>query len=324
MNLLFRYSNWVFDHFEEWWEGPEARRWVAYVLISGFLVSLVLIEASRLGVLPPFLASAVSTNHFVAIDVAFTLFLVVELIGLITGLVTSVADTAGKQFEVFSLILLRRSFKELVEFDQEPIEWSFEVGREAVQFIVVDAGGALLIFSTLGVFYTLQRHQAITHTAAEQRHFVTQKKVVANILLLVLAGLGVYSVVSPLVAGEAVPFFNTFYTVLIFSDVFIVLISLRYSATYHVVFRNSGFAAATVMIRLALAGPRYLGTALGVAAALFNLGVAAAYNYVAPAVQASWVRKRERAEAARAERQEDDEEESDDSDAASNAQRGPL
>jgi hypothetical protein len=324
MNLLFRYSNWVFDHFEEWWEGPEARRWVAYVLISGFLVSLVLIEASRLGVLPPFLASAVSTNHFVAIDVAFTLFLVVELIGLITGLVTSVADTAGKQFEVFSLILLRRSFKELVEFDQEPIEWSFEVGREAVQFIVVDAGGALLIFSTLGVFYTLQRHQAITHTAAEQRHFVTQKKVVANILLLVLAGLGVYSVVSPLVAGEAVPFFNTFYTVLIFSDVFIVLISLRYSATYHVVFRNSGFAAATVMIRLALAGPRYLGTALGVAAALFNLGVAAAYNYVAPAVQASWVRKRERAEAARAERQEDDEEESDDPDAASNAQRGPL
>jgi hypothetical protein len=326
MNLLFRYSNWVFDHFEEWWEGPEARRWVAYVLISGFLISLVLIEASRLGWLPPFLASSVSTNHFVAIDVAFTLFLVVELIGLITGLVTSVADTAAKQFEVFSLILLRRSFKELVEFDQEPIEWSFEVGREAVQFIVVDAGGALLIFSTLGIFYTLQRHQAITHTAAEQRHFVTQKKVVANILLLVLAGLGVYSVVSPLVFGETVPFFNTFYTVLIFSDVFIVLISLRYSATYHVVFRNSGFAAATVMIRLALAGPRYLGTALGVVAAVFNLGVAAAYNYVAPAVQASWVRKRERAEAARAQSQADAEAEveSDDSEEASNAQRGPL
>jgi hypothetical protein len=324
MNLLFRYSNWVFDHFEEWWEGPEARRWVAYVLISGFLVSLVLIEASRLGWLPPFLASAVSTNHFVAIDVAFTLFLVVELIGLITGLVTSVADTAGKQFEVFSLILLRRSFKELVEFEEEPIQWTFEAGREAVQFVVVDAAGALFIFATLGVFYTLQRHQAITHTAAEQRHFVTQKKVVANILLFVLAGLGVYSVVSPLVVGEAVPFFNTFYTVLIFSDVFIVLISLRYSATYHVVFRNSGFAAATVMIRLALAGPRYLGTALGVAAALFNLGVAAAYNYVAPAVQASWARKRERAEAVRAERQEDEEKESNDPDAASNAQRGPL
>lgn len=299
MDVLFRYSTWAFDAFEEWWEGPQARRWVAYILVGGFLISLVLIEASRLGQLPPSLASKVPTNHFVAIDVAFTLFLVVELIGLVAGLATSVADTAGKQFEVFSLILLRRSFKELVEFEHEPIEWTFDMGREAVQFVVVDATGALLIFLTLGVFYTLQRHQAITHSAAEQRHFVAQKKAVANILLLVLAGLGVYAVVDPLLAGKGVPFFNTFYTVLIFSDVLIVLISLRYSATYHVVFRNSGFAAATVMIRLALAGPRYMGTALGVVAALFNLGVAAAYNYVAPAVHASWERKRERAAAAR-------------------------
>jgi Sec-independent protein secretion pathway component TatC len=48
------------------------------------------------------------------------------------------------------------------------------------------------------------------------------------------------------------------------------------------------------MIRLALAGPRYLGTALGVAAALFNLGVAAAYSYVAPAALASQERKQGR------------------------------
>jgi len=294
MNLFFRYSNWAFDRFEEWWEGPEARSWVAYILISGFVIALLLIEARRMEWLPSFLSTVVPTNHFVAIDVAFTLFLVVELIGLVVGLATSVADTAGKQFEVFSLILLRRSFKELVEFEQEPIEWTFEAGREAVQFVVVDAGGALFIFLTLGVFYTLQRHQAITHSAAEQRHFVAQKKVVANILLLVLAGLGVYAVVDPLLAGKGVPFFNTFYTVLIFSDVLIVLISLRYSATYHVVFRNSGFAAATVMIRLALSGPRYLGAALGVGAALFNLGVAAAYYYVTPAAQASAQRNQER------------------------------
>jgi hypothetical protein len=294
MNVLFRYSNRIFDAFEDWWEGPEARRLVAYLLIGGFLLALFLIEASRLQLLPPPLADVVATNHFVAIDVAFTLFLIAELIGLVVGLATSVADTAGKQFEVFSLILLRRSFKELVEFDQEPIAWTFDVGREAVQYLVVDATGALFIFLTLGLFYTLQRHHAITHSRAEQRYFVSQKKAVANILLVVLAGLGVWAVVSPLATGETVPFFNTFYTVLIFSDVLIVLISLRYSKTYHVVFRNSGFAAATVMIRLALSGPPYLGTALGVAAALFNLGVAAAYNYVAPAVHASWERNRER------------------------------
>lgn len=293
MHPVLQLNNRAFSAVESWWESPAARRSVAYLLIGGFLFSLFVIEVNRQGWFPSSVARTISTNHFAAIDVAFTLFLVVELVGLIVGLATSVADTAGKQFEVFSLILLRRSFKELVKFD-EPLEWSFDAGREAVQLVVVDATAALFIFLTLGLFYTLQKHQPITRTEVEQKHFVAQKKIVANVLLLVLTGLGAYTVIAPVFTTDVVPFFNTFYTVLIFSDVLIVLISLRYSATYHVVFRNSGYAAATVMIRLALAGPRYLGAALGVAAALFNVGVAAAYNYVAPAVQASYQRNVER------------------------------
>ena len=176
--------------------------------------------------------------------------------------------------------------------------------REAVQLIVVDATAALLIFLTLGLFYTLQKHQPITQSDVEQRYFVAQKKLVANLLLLTLAGLGVYAVVSPFMTGGVVPFFDTFYTVLIFSDILIVLISLRYSATYHVVFRNSGYAAATVMIRLSLAGPHYLDAALGVGAALFNLGVAAAYNYVTPAIQESYKRNVEKKKTQEGEQEE--------------------
>jgi hypothetical protein len=296
IHTVLRVSSRVFDAFEHWWEGKQARHVIAIVLVGGFLLSLGMIELSRLGWLPESMAGVVSTNHFRAIDIAFTLFLVVELIGLVVGLATSVADTAAKQFEVFSLILLRRSFKELVEFEEEPIVWGMEVGREAVQFLVVDATAALLVFITVGVFYKLQEHQPITRSEGQQRTFVQQKKLVANVLLLILAGMGIQAVVRPLFGEGTVAFFNTFYTVLIFSDVLIVLISLRYSATYHVVFRNSGFAAATVMIRLSLSGPRYMGAALGVGAALFNLAVAAAYYYVAPAARASTERNRARKE----------------------------
>ena len=288
---VLRVSSDVFDRFEEWWEGPQARRIVAVALVGGFLGSLVGIQLGRMGWVPAPVAESMSTNHFKAIDVAFTLFLFVELIGLVVGLATSVADTAGKQFEVFSLILLRRSFKELVKFEEEPIQWGVEEGLEAVQFLVVDATAALLIFLTLGLFYTLQRHDSITQTQREEYYFVGQKKLISNVLLLVLFGMGGYAVFGGVLGGESIPFFNAFYTILIFSDILIVLISLRYSATYHVVFRNSGFAAATVMIRLALSGPRYLGAALGVGAALFNLGVAAAYRYVAPAAESSRQRR---------------------------------
>ena len=295
MSALFRFSNRLFDAFEAWWEGPQARRWSAYLLVTGFFVSLVVIELNSQGWLPPSMSASLPTNHFYAVDVAFTLFLVVEVIGLVVGLATSVADTAGKQFEVFSLILLRQSFKELIHFE-EPIRWSLDDQQtlDAVLLVVSDATGALVIFAILGGFYTLQRHQPITESEAEQRRFVTQKKLVANVLLVTLAGLGLYQGVAPFVDGMNMPFFDTFYTILIFSDVLIVLLSLRFSSTYYVVFRNSGYAAATVMLRLALAGPRYYDVALGVAAALFNMGVAAAYYYVAPAVIGSKRRNRQK------------------------------
>ncbi len=77
-------------------------------------------------------------------------------------------------------------------------------------------------------------------------------------------------------------FFEPFYTLLIFADILVVLLSLRYSATYQVVFRNSGLAVATVLLRAALSAPPYLNAALGLAAALLALTLAAAYRAFGP------------------------------------------
>lgn len=288
MNILLRYADRLFNRLDEHWEGPGMRRTVGSLLIISFFAALVVIELNRQGVLPSPLAARLPTNHFYAVDVAFSLFLVFEVIGLVFGLATSVADALGKQFEIFSLILLRQSFKELIKFD-EPIQWTLEetAAREAATLVVVDAVGALLIFAIIGYYYNLQRHRRITENAAEQRRFVAAKKLLALVLLGILAGLAVYTGVSFFSNGQQVNFFDTFYTVLIFSDVLLVLISLRYSSTYHVVFRNSAFAAATVMIRLALAGPRYVDALIGVIAALFAVGLSAAYNYLTPVIEAN-------------------------------------
>jgi hypothetical protein len=287
MTTLLHLNGRLFDAMERRRDGPAARKFIATVITSGFFVALLVIELNRLGWLPPSM-SGLPTNHFYAFDVAFTLFLIVEVVELVFGLATSVANTLGKQFEIFSLILLRQSFKELVYFE-EPISWSLEddTARQAVQFIVSDAVGALLVFIIIGVYYKLQRHQPITETEAEQRRFVLTKKLLANGLLLIFVGLGVYTGLMFFLEGMTIPVFNVFYTVLIFSDVLIVLISIRYGFDYHVVFRNFGFAAATVMIRLALAAPHYVDAALGIGAALFAVGLTLAYNYVTPAVEQS-------------------------------------
>ena len=274
--------NRLFDALHARWEGTATRRVLAALLAGSFLAALVLIEVQRQGWLPSPLASGVPANHFYAIDVAFTLFLAAEVVGLTFGLATSVANAAGKQVEIFSLILLRRSFKALAEFP-EPLTWD-RLSRPVLE-VAGDATGALIIFALVGFYYSRQYHRRITADAAEQYRFVTAKKAVSLLLMAIFVGVGGYTVGHLLLEAERFPFFDTFYTVLIFSDVLVVLISLGYSTTYHVVFRNSGFAVATVMIRLALAGPPLLGAALGVVAALFMVALTLVYNRFAPVLE---------------------------------------
>jgi len=275
MQSFLQLTDRVFDGLEARWESASGRRNAANLLIFVFLATLVVVELKRQGLLPPFLAGPVPTSHFAAVSLAFTFFLIIEVIGLVFALAQSVAGAAGKQFEIFSLILLREAFKEFAYFG-EPIVW--EEIREPVLHMLADAGGALVIFVLIGFYYRAQLHRPITSDAEEQTRFVTAKKAIALLLLAVFVFIGLNDLWRYATGQPVYPFFKTFYTVLIFSDVLIVLISLRYTATYHVVFRNSGFALATVTLRIALAAPVYINVLLGIAASAFILGLTYAYN----------------------------------------------
>ncbi len=271
-----------FDRVERRWEGPQLRRLLGSSLAVIFVLAIAVIEVNRLGLLPASLGNRLPTNHLNAIELAFTLLLVIEIISLIFALAYSVATSVGKQFEVFSLILLRETFEKFSHFS-EPLSWD-EI-QPVVLPIIVTAVGALLIFFVLGFFYRAQKHQPITHDAHEQETFIATKKLIGLILLvgfglIVLQNLRVYLQQPEHPQTSA---FETFYTLLIFSDILLVLIALRYSSTYHVAFRNSGFAVATVLIRIALIAPPLIRAPLGIGTVLFAWGVTSAYNRFTPA-----------------------------------------
>lgn len=265
----------LFDLVEGRWDAPATQRRVGGVLVATFLLSLLVIEVNRHDVLPAWLGNQLPTNHFFAVDIAFTLLLLFETVALVFSLARSVANSVGKQFEIFSLILLRQAFKGFTVV-REPVDWA-QVGR-AVPHMLADAAGALAVFVALAAFYRMQHHAPITPDSRERTSFVAAKKAVAVLLLAGFVAVGAYDFRELLAGREAVPFFEAVYTVLILADILLVLISLRYSSTYHVVFRNSGFAAATVFMRLALTAPPYVNAGLGLAACLLALGVTAAYN----------------------------------------------
>jgi hypothetical protein len=264
----------AFDRIEAFWEGPRMRKAVAAVLVVSFLGALGAAEAVHRGFFAGALRLRVPHGHFFAVELALYMLLAWEVVGLVLKIAQSISSSAGKQFEIFSLILLRHSFEEFAHFG-EPLAWA-EV-REPVLRMLANGFGALAIFVVLGFFYSAQRHAPITGGARDRESFIAVKKVISLVLLVFFGAIAVRSALH-----EQVKFFESFYSVLIFADVLLVLLSLRYSSSYQVVFRNSGLAVATVLLRLALAAPAYYNAALGLAAALFALGLTLAFNRFGP------------------------------------------
>ncbi len=265
----------VFDWLERRWESPDIRRVTATALVAVFVLSLVVIEARREGWLPPAIAAAIPSGHFAAVTVVFTFLLIIEVAGLVFALARSVADSLGKQFELLALILIREAFVELGQAG-EPLEWAGVAS--AVPHIAGDMLGALVVFGMLVPYYRIQRHRAITSHGQDQANFVCAKKAVSVILLGAFVALGGVTFANRISGGTPAPFFATFYTILVLSDVLLVLVSLRYSTTFHVVFRNAAFAAVTVLIRLALSAPPYVNVLLAAGASVFALATSLAYN----------------------------------------------
>ncbi len=283
MRLVARLTS-LFDRLEAAFESPRHRRVLSLGLVGSFGLALLLIELARNGLLGEALAAALPRSHFHAVELAFYLLLAYEVAGLVFGIARSVANAAGKQLEIFSLILLRRSFEAFGGLD-EPIRWA--QARDAVLQMLGYAAGALVLFVGLGYYYAKQKHRPLSDVQADRESFIAAKKIIALLLLAVLGGLAVRAVWGVAVDRHPASFFEPFYTVLIFADVLVVLISIRYSASYHVVFRNSGLAVATVVLRVALSAPPPYTSLLGVAAMAFLIALSLAYDRFSPVLRAS-------------------------------------
>lgn len=271
---MLRAASALFDRIDAAWESTRMRRAVAAALTVAYLGAILAVEVAQRGWLPGALRIRTTHGHFVAVELALYLLLTYEVIGLVLGIAQSVSNAAGKQFEIFSLILLRHSFEEFGHLG-EPIVWA--QAREPVLRMLSNGFGALVIFVVLGFYYAAQRHRPLTDDARDRQSFVAAKKLVALALLAIFGWLAVHAALS-----ERASFFESFYTVLVLADVLLVFLSLRHSASYQVVFRNTGLAVATVILRVALSAPAFYNAALGVAAAVFTLALTFAVNRLGP------------------------------------------
>jgi hypothetical protein len=270
MDFFYQQVTYIFDTLHRFWEHEQVHKKISVLLVFLFLFNLLLIELNRQQILPPSLATIIPTNHFHAIATPFTIILILEILSLIFVLPCSFSLAVGKQFELLALILLRDAFKEL-SYLPEPI--SFLGNEEAIMKIMSDGFGSLIVFGLLGVYYMVQKHSAETGERAEDLYrFVASKKSVSLFLLGCFIAMGADNIYHSLPGQEhTYRFFQNFYTLLIVTDILIVLISQCFLPSFFSIFRNSGYALSTMFIRLALVAPAYYNVLMGIAAISFAI-----------------------------------------------------
>jgi hypothetical protein len=272
MNRLISAHLHAFDWLDHHWESPRSTRWISNLVVVFFILGSVVPLLFFLEIPFPF----PTLSPFFAVEIAFTILLVFEILGLIFLLPKSVADSIGKQFEIISLLLLRDAFKEFGHYMGE-LNWEPELLLELLP-MVVDGFGAVLIFGMTALFYRTQKHQKITQSNEEQAEFISVKKVISLYLALVFFLIVFLDISRAFNTGVVSFSIQSFYTLLIFTDIFILIFSLRYSSKYYNLFRYSSFALATLFLRLTISAPAYYNVLLAVIAGVLVLGVTYIYN----------------------------------------------
>ena len=244
--------------------------WFGRSLALIFILLLIVIQANRFTFLPAFLAPHIPSNLFQAVHIVFTLVLVVEIVEMVFVLPRSFARAVGKQFEIFCLILLRHAFNELVYFSGT-ITLADHIGP--VTRIIANGFGALIIFLLLGVYFKFKRPLQRFHDRSFLMGFVSTKKFLALVLLIIFLGIGIVNMVALIQGNALINFFATSYTALVFADIFIVLIAQQYFFFFPSIFRNIGLAVSTTLMRIGLTAPAYYDVLLGIVAIFFAVGI---------------------------------------------------
>ena len=230
----------------------------------GFLIHLFLIalKTNNIGFLSE-INSSLLNDPITAIYTPFSLILIYEVYLLVFYLPRSFTSCVSKQFEVISLIVIRKIFKDIPQMDLQG-DWYLSQHNLA---LMVDLLGFLLLFLLIYLF-NVGKNRLSKKVVNDPKllNFISSKKVVSLVLLLLLMVTSTYSLINwsmhvftdGFVSNVDGVFFNQFFTLLILTDVIILLISFRYTEEYSKLIRNTGFIISTILIRLSFSADGFL------------------------------------------------------------------
>jgi len=267
----------------------QLEKWFVRLAAGGFVIHLVLIAIARanLGIVSGLL-TGLDRNYLHAVYTPFSFILFYEVLLLLLALPQSHTSSVAKQYEIVSLIIIRRVFKDIGEF-RDPETWVSQL--DTSMMVLMDMIAAALMFLLVTAFYRLRKSVVRARPPGDLHRFILIKKSVAVLLCFVLVALAGYNLlewglqVMRSATGQSITpvdldlyFFPAFFEFMIFTDVFLLIISLPFFERYEYLIRNSGFVISTVLLRFSLSTPKPYDLAVGLIAMLYGLCIVAVFS----------------------------------------------
>ncbi len=265
---------------------------ILIIAIASFIIHLAIIYLVDFGFISLNAPSELLKNPIAAIYTPFSFILVYEVYLLTYYLPKSITTYISKQYEIITLIIIRRLFKDLSSLSLSD-DW-FNIKYD-LQF-TYDIIASILLFFLIYLFLKQRKNAILIGEKNEPNNegiarFIKLKKVLATFLVLVIIFVAIYSfqhwlfgvINSTAKTGVSFKninniFFEQFFTILIIVDVILLLFSFFHTDKFHKVIKNSGFIISTILIRLSFSVSGLLNTLLIVSAIIFGLLILIIHN----------------------------------------------
>jgi len=258
-------------------------RLILYFAIAGFLIHLALV----------FLNLKYDVNYFVGLDsllsnpisalyTPFSFILVYEAFLLIYYFPRSFTTSIAKEYEIISLVLIRKIFEDIPQLDI-----SSGIYNQQSLLLLYDLIAIIIIFYLIFLFRKTIASIPKRKTNENLVRFISYKKILSIVLVPILLFLCLsnlfdwtYSIFinNEIVKNINAVFFIDFFTILILVDVFILLLSFQYTDRYHQIIRNTGFIISTILLRLSFSVSGLPSIILLVIGVLFGLIILRIYR----------------------------------------------
>ena len=258
---------------------------IMILAIGGFIIHLMLILfETQLGVEIFSKKTNLSSNPISALYTPFTFILVYEAFLLIYYLPRSFTTSVAKEYEIISLVLIRKIFKDIPNLDLNNNDL---LNSNNIQ-LLYDLSAVIIIFYMIYLFKKTWHDIPKKETKKNLERFISYKKLLSVLLLPTLMILCIYNfaewfnlvfytenIYSGNLDGV---FFKDFFTILILVDVLILLLSLQYTERYSQLIRNTGFIISTILLRLSFGVDGLLSVILLLLGVIFGLIILRIYK----------------------------------------------